>query len=525
VSILIGTARKERGQSAREPSQGDWALLGGLSFALFFVHMLVNGRYGYFVDELYYLACSHHLDWGYVDQPPLIAVVTWFERVTLGDSLYTLRFLPALAAGLKVLLTGLIARELGARRYAIMVACVAVMVAPVYLGLDSLLTMNVFEPCFWMGCALIALKIFNGASPRLWLLFGLVAGVGLQNKHSTLLFGFAFFVALLLTGERRHLRRPWIWLGGFLALVIFVPNLVWEIHRDFPTIELLRNVQASGRNTELSWYGFILNEALIMHPLSAPLWMAGLWYLLRDGSGKGARVLGWTFVIILLCLLMLRGRIYYLAPAYPMLFAAGAIAFQNSVERRSWNCLKPTYVAALLVTGVMLAPFGYFPVLTVKQYIAYSKVMHFAPPKIENHGEGPLPQIYADQFGWKEMAQAVADAYLKLPSNERQRCAIFGQNYGQAGTIDFFGAKMGLPPALSGHQNYYYWGTHGYTGECMIVMGGDYQTLSEEFDQVEKVGTVFHPLSMPYQHFDLYLCRRPKFGTLNQVWPKLKNWG
>ena len=521
----LSSAAKEPGQPASQLRREDWALLGGLSLLLFFLHLLVSGSYGYFVDELYFLACSHHLDWGYVDQAPLIAVITWLERVTLGDSLPALHFLPAVAAGLKVLLTGLIARELGARRYAIALACIAVIVAPLYLGIDSLLTMNVFEPCFWMACVLIVLKILNGASPKLWLLFGVLAGIGLQNKHSTLFFGFGLFVGLLLTKQRRHFAQPWIWLGGLVALLIFLPNLVWEIHRGFPTIELLRNVQASGRNTELSWIGFILVQALIMHPLSAPLWIAGLWHLLRDRHAKGIRILGWTFVVLLFCMLILHGRIYYMAPAYPMLFAAGAIAFQDWVERHSWLWLKPTYVGALLVTGAIFAPFAYFPMLTVDQYIAYSKFMHLAPPKIETHKQGPLPQLYADQFGWKEMAQVVADAYFKLPPGERERCAIFGQNYGQAGSIDFFGAKMGLPHALSGHQNYYYWGPRGYTGECMIVMGDDYETLSQEFESVEKVGTVFHPLSMPYEHFDVYLCRRPKFGTLPQVWPKLKRWG
>ncbi len=514
-------------ESARPGSKsrsGDWALIGWLAFVLFFFHILVSGRYGYFVDELYYLACSHHLDWGYVDQAPLVAVVTWFERVTLGDSLPALRFLPAVAAGLKVLLTGLIARELGARRYGVALSGIAIIVAPLYLGIDSLLTMNVFEPCFWMGCALIVLKIFHGASPKLWLLFGLVAGVGLQNKHSTLFFGFGLFLGLLLTKHRRHFTQPWIWLGSLVAFLIFLPNLVWEIHRHFPTIELLRNVQASGRNTELNWIVFILTQALIMHPLSAPLWIAGVGHLLRDRNGIGLRVLGWTFLIVLLCMLVLHGRIYYLAPAYPMLFAAGAVGFQDWVERHSWTWLKPAYLAVLVVTGAIFAPFAYFPMLTVDQYIAYSKFTHLAPPKIENHKQGPLPQLYADQFGWKEMAQVVAEAYFKLPPGDRGRCAIFGQNYGQAGAIDFFGAKMGLPPAISGHQNYYYWGPRGYTGECMIVMGDEYKTLSQKFDSVEEVGTVFHPLSMPYEHFDVYLCRRPRFGPLLQVWPKLKNW-
>ena len=522
-SVPVESKPNERAPDARP---GEWALLGGLSFVVFAAHVLVSGRYGYFVDELYYLACSHHLAWGYVDQPPLIAVVTLLERVTLGDSLHALRFLPAVAAGLRVLLTGLIARELGARRFGMVLACVCVMVAPIYLGLDSLLTMNVFESLFWMGAALIALKIFQGADPKLWLLFGVVCGVGLLNKHSMLFFGFGLAVGLVLTRQRRQFALPWVWMGGLIALLIFMPNLLWEIHRGFPTLELLRNVHQSGRNTEMGPLVFMAVQALILHPLAAPVWIAGLVELLRDQEGKGWRALGITWIVIMVCMLTMHGRMYYPAPAYPMLFAAGGLVFERWFARlRSGHWLKPVYVGLLAVTGVLIAPFVYFPLLTVDQYMAYSQLLHFGPPRIENNQLGPLPQIYADQFGWKEMAQVVADAYYKLPPEVQKSCAIFGQNYGEAGAIDFFGAKMGLPPALSGHQNYFYWGPRGYTGECMIVMADQPERLHELFESVEFAGRVNHPLSMPYQHFDVYVCRKAKFGTLEEVWPKLKRWG
>jgi Dolichyl-phosphate-mannose-protein mannosyltransferase len=521
-SVALQSKPIERTSEARS---GERALLGGLSFAVFAAHMAVSGRYGYFTDELYYLACSDHLAWGYVDQAPLIAVITWLVRVTLGDSLVALHFLPAVAAGLRVLLTGLIARELGARRFGITLACVCVMVAPIYLGLDSLLTMNVFESLFWMGAALLVLKIVQGASQPLWLLFGVVCGVGLLNKHSMLFFGFGIFVALLLTKERRQFAQPWIWAGGLLAFLILLPNLLWEIQRHFPTIELLHNVQRSGRNEELGPVKFMIEQAMILHPLTAPVWIAGLVELLRDREGKGWRVLGITWLVIMTCMLTMHGRMYYPAPAYPMLLAAGGLVFERWLGAlRSGRWLRLLYVTALLVTGVLLAPFAYFPVLTVDQYIAYSKLLHYGPPKIETHRLGPLPQIYADQFGWKEMAQVVADAYRKLPPEEQKSCAIFGQNYGQAGAIDLFGPAMGLPPAISGHQNYFYWGPREYTGQCMIVMDDTPEQLGRLYESVEKVGTVYHPLSMPYQHFDVYLCRGAKFGTLQEIWPKVKHW-
>ena len=522
-SVALESNPEKRTRDARP---GVWALLGGLSFAVFAAHMLVGGRYGYFIDELYYLACSHHLAWGYVDQPPLIAVITWLERVTLGDSLSALHFLPAVAAGLRVLLTGLIARELGARRFGIVLGCVCVMVAPIYLGLDSLLTMNVFESLFWMSAALIALKIFNGASGKWWLLFGVVCGAGLLNKHSMLIFGFGLFVGLLLTKRRKQFASPWIWLGGLVALLIFLPNLLWEIHRGFPTIELLQNVQRSGRNAESGPLMFLLLQAVILNPLAAPVWIAGLVELLRDREGIGWRVLGITWLVIMACMLTMHGRMYYPAPAYPMLFAAGGVAFERwftAVRNGKW--LRPVYVGAIALVGAAVAPIAYFPMLTVNQYLAYSHWLHLGPPRLENNEMGPLPQIYADQFGWKEMAEVVANAYYQLPAEERKSCAIFAQNYGQAGAIDFFGAKLGLPPAISGHQNYFYWGPRSYSGGCMIVMDDRPERLRELFADVQFAGHVEHPLSMPYEHFDVYVCRRPKFGTLEKVWTRIKHWG
>jgi 4-amino-4-deoxy-L-arabinose transferase-like glycosyltransferase len=272
--------------------------------------------------------------------------------------------------------------------------------------------MNVFESLFWMGAALIALKIFNGASPKLWLLFGIVCGVGLLNKHSMLFFGFGLFVGLLLTEQRKQLREPWLWFGALIALVIFLPNFLWQLHRDFPMVQLLRNVQRSGRNAELGPLMFMAVQAMILHPLAAPVWIAGLVELLRDRDCKGWRVLGITWAVVMICMLTMHGRMYYPAPAYPMLFAAGGVAFDrwlSRIERGRW--LKPAWVISLVVTGIALAPFAYFPMLTADQYIAYSRFWHFEPPRIETHRMGPLPQVYADQFGWKEMAQVVADAY------------------------------------------------------------------------------------------------------------------
>src|ERR1700722_8372356 len=206
------------------------------------VHFLWNGRYGYFRDELYYAACGQHLAWGYVDQAPLIAVIARLSRWLFGDSLHALRFFPALSAGAKILLTGWIVRELGGRRYAQVLAATAVLICPIYLTMDNFLSMNAFEPVFWMLCVAISLRLIRTGNQRLWVLFGIVAGIGILNKHSMFVFGLGFFLSLLATRQRRLLRGPWIWIGAVVALIISLPNLIWEMNNHWPTIEILRNV-------------------------------------------------------------------------------------------------------------------------------------------------------------------------------------------------------------------------------------------------------------------------------------------
>jgi 4-amino-4-deoxy-L-arabinose transferase-like glycosyltransferase len=175
------------------------------------LHLYAGRHYGYFVDELYYLACSQHLAWGYVDQAPLIAAIAKTARVLFGDSLSAIRFFPALAGAGQVLLAGMIARELGGRAFAQGLAALCTLLAPGFLALDNLLTMNAFEPLFWMGCAYLAIRIIRTGDEQLWLWFGAVAGAGLMNKHSMLIFGFGVVAGLLLTPQRKHLWSRWFW--------------------------------------------------------------------------------------------------------------------------------------------------------------------------------------------------------------------------------------------------------------------------------------------------------------------------
>ena len=488
----------------------------------FLVHLYAGRHYGYFVDELYYLACSRHLDWGYVDQPPLIALITWIIRSLLGDSLPAIRFFPALAGACEVGLTALIARELGGNRFAQGVAALAVLVAPGILAVDNFLSMNAFEPLFWMGCAYLLIRIVKTGNQRLWIWFGILAGLGIENKYSMLIFGAGIVLGLLLTPQRRLLGSPWIWIGGAIAFLIFLPNLLWNIHHHFPFLELQENIRRSGRDVPLNPFTFFSQEILLMHPLTLPIWLAGLWFFFWSKSGKLFRALGWAWIFTAAVIVALSPRVYYLFPGFPLLFAGGAVACQDLLKRPQLVRWKVGWLVLMVLTAAILSPTA-IPVLPPEKYDAYTEALHLAQPKIETHKLGPLPQLFADQFGWEEMAATVAQVYNNLPPDIRAKTAIFGQNYGQAGAVDLFGPKYGLPPAISGHQSYFLWGPRDYTGESVIVMAGRQADLESRFASVQKVASVYHPYSMPYEHFDIYYCRGLK-QPLREIWPQVKNW-
>lgn len=497
----------------------------GLAFALATLafHLLTNGRYGYFRDELYFIACSRHLAWGYVDMAPLSALLLRIEMSLFGDSLFALRLFSALAGAATVALTGAIAREMGGRVWAVALSCAASMSAPVYLAIGNFYSLNVFEPLFWMSCVYCLIRIINGASPRWWLWFGLLAGLGIENKHSMAFFAAGLALAILLTPERRHLARPWIWLGLGLAFVLVLPNLLWQIRHDWATLELLRNVAHSNKNVVLSPAAFIGQQILIMNPATAVLWLGGLVWLLASWEGRRHRVLGIAYLLTLAEFIIMHGKHYYLAPVYPMLFAAGGIATERLFAVR-WRWLKPALAAVMIGIAALVAP-TVVPLLSPEKLVAYMKMIHFEPPRTETAHNAALPQLFADQFGWEEMVRSVARAYVALSPEEQKRVAIFCQNYGQAGAIDFFGPKYGLPPAVSGHQNYFLWGPRDYTGELVLVIDRPDGEESEQFGSVEDLGPIgTSPWAMPHeQRQHILLCRDLK-GSLPALWPHLKEW-
>ena len=517
--------------SDRQQLRKTMLIVWAMALATLLFHIYFNNRYGYFRDEFDYMSCGDHLQWGYVDQPPLIPFLIHLCRALFGDSLRIIRLIPAIASSLLLVHAASLARALGGRRYAMLLTAVCVLVAPQYLSNGSLLGTNCLEPNLWMGAAYFAILAVRDANPPYWIWFGLLAGIGLEEKYTIALFGFGIVVGLLLTEQRRVFLTPWIWLGGLAAFLVFLPNLLWNIHYHWPFLQLMHNIRLEGRDVILGPFDFFLQQILLVNPFAAPIWLTGLFALLFSARLKPYRFLGWCYLVCYGVMFALHGKNYYLSPIYPMLLAAGAVIISVAIDgpeshprRLQW--LKPVIAVLLIANGIFLLPVV-VPVLSPDGFLAYAKHLPMKLPVMEHdHARAALPQWYADQFGWKEIVDETAVAWNRLTPEERQdkNCGIFAQDYGQAGAIDFLGRPMGLPDALSGHQTWFLWGPRGYSGNCLIVLGDRRARLEQLFQHVEYVGESAPSEYALEQQISVYICRGPKFGTLADLWPQLKKW-
>jgi 4-amino-4-deoxy-L-arabinose transferase-like glycosyltransferase len=412
--------------------------------------MLVAGNYGYFRDELYYIADGHHLQLGYVDQPLLMGWLAALLRVTVGNGLVAIHVIPALACALLIVVTGRMARELGGGRVAQPVAGMAVLFCLNFMAAGSIFSMDVLDQLWWAIASLILIRLLRLNSPRLWLLVGLVGTVALLTKLTVLFFGLGLALALLVTPERRSLRTPWPWLAGGIACLGLLPYLVWNAVNGWPTWEFWHHYGGIG-TSPLAFFAAQIGQ---MNPVALPLAAAGLVFYFRR-TGARYRLLGWAFVFVYLVLTLLRTKPYFLAPAYPILFAAGAVAFERWKPRPRLAWLRPAYFALLALAGLLLAP----------------AVMPILPPKTAVHAYGSLEQVLADRLGWKSLTTTVEQVYAGLPPAQRAQACVLASNYGEASALSQLAAPGRLPQVISGHNNYYLWGPGACTGEVLIGIG------------------------------------------------------
>ncbi len=490
-----------------------------------------HAGYGIFRDELYFLVCGRHLAWGYVDQPPIIPLVVRISELLFGlRSLALFRTIASLGGAAEVALTGLLAWRMGASRWAQALAMTGILLAPMVVGMDATFSTSLFEPVFWMTVALALMELARLAGGGMrsgravgwwWVLLGVTAGMGLENKWNEFFFLVCVLAALVTTKQRKLLASPWFPIGFALIVLLILPNLLWEMHHHWATLELLHNDQIDNKNVHVGPLAFVLNQMLVFGPLMAPLWIGGILWLLFSRAAQTFRFLGVTYVLYLPLMMILHAKGYYLAAIYPLYFAAGAAAW-DLLFRKAWlrRGLTPVYVAMDVVVIAILLPIT-LPVLRPANILAYQQRLHLAPPKMENGATSPLPQYYADMLDWRHKADLLAAAWQSLPAAERAQAAIYAVNYGDASAVNVY--RPDVPQAISGHQNYFLWGPRGYTGSVMIVFGDSRKELESRFDLVEEFAQDTNPYLEPYERGPIFICRG-LHENLQALWPQVKFW-
>lgn len=493
------------------------------ALAVFVVHAIANPHYGFFRDELYFIVCGRHPQFGYVDQPPVIPLLSAASQV-FGPSLFLLRLIPAFFAAGGAYVTCLLVSEFGGGTFAQALAVIVYFFTGVLTSFGMKVSPDTVGLLTWPLLALLAVRIVKGGEPRLWLAAGAVAGVSIESKYSVLFFLTALFAGVLLTPQRKVLFNRWCLYGACLAFVIALPNFLWQWHYGLPMLELLRAGQ-NGKNIIAGPGTFLFQEIVITGLFLAAFWLIGFVWLLRTTL---FRFIGYAYIILIAAMLFFHGKHYYPADIYPILIAAGTVPIESWVQRRP--ILRYAVAAYAIAFGVLFVPFA-LPVLPEPAFVAYQdrvqSVLHISSRTIateHSRENSALPGDWADMHGWPEMAAAVARVYRTLPANERARAAIVASNYGEAAAIDFFGAKYDLPPALSGHNQYYLWGTRGYTGDVLIDVGGDCGASAHLFRHAARAATFSAPYAISYEnHLPIMLCLGIK-KPLAEIWPAVKHY-
>jgi Dolichyl-phosphate-mannose-protein mannosyltransferase len=493
----------------RSPQNATGILLG-IALCLLILHTLTNGQYGFHRDELATLNDARYLSWGYVAYPP---VTPFFGRISLelfGTSLRGFRFFAALAQAISVVLAGLMARELGGKRLAQVVAALAVAISPVSLSSGALLQYVAFDYLCWVVTAYLVLRLLRTDEPRLWLAIGAAIGFGMMTKYTMIFLVAGIVAGLLLTGARRYLKSRWLWLGVALSLLIFLPNLIWQIQHHFISLDFLKHIHAR----DIRWgrsQGFLPDQLKIAaNPLTIPLWLAGLFFYFRVPDGKRFRLAGWMFVVTFILFVLAKGRGYYMAPAYPMLLAAGAV-------------LEERWAASLSPGWARLVRVGTFALLAIGGVMIAAVVLPVAPVSSAWWNvANKINSDFREEIGWPDLAAEVARIRDTLPPEDRSKLGIIGTNYGEAGAIDLYGPAYGLPKPISGVNSFWARGYGNPPPQVLIVLGLSKKYMNEEFGSCQLAGHITNPYGVKNEetedHPDIYVCRQ-----LRQSWPDFWN--
>jgi hypothetical protein len=510
----------------RELAPVAWLPVAGVAAAALVVLLLVAGRYGYHRDELYFVAASKHMAWGYVDQPPLSVALVWLARRLFGDSLYGLRLFPALAFTAAVVLSGLTARELGGRRFAQTLAALLLAVSP-FLILAHLAGPTVYDLVGWALVMLVVLRILRTGDQRLWLLVGLVVGVSLYAKHTILFLVIALLVGFVVNRQWKVLSSPYLWLGAGIAILLWVPNLLWQADHGWPTLAMSGALREKHSGSGYS-VTFVVLQFVLPGLWAAPVWLSGLWALLREPRLRMYRGFAVAYLLLFVVLMLAMGdRPYYLGPLYLVLFGAGAVVTAGVVDgtrrffsdeppavrspRSMWRSQTAAYLW-IVVFAVIFLPLS-LPILPAPW-------LHAVPLQKINYNLG-------EEIGWPDLTKTVAGTYGSLPPADQARTVIVTGNYGEAGALQRYGPALGLPAVYSGQNNFHLWGAPPADATTVIAvgMGEDPAWLEQHFGQVERVATIGNSAGVDNeeQGQSIWLCRQP-LRPWSEMWPEFQHY-
>lgn len=482
------------------------------------LHILAIQNYGYHGDELYYLAGTQHLDWGYVDHPPLAVWVLGFIRAVFGDSLWAVRAVPLLAGATTIWLTGTMARAMGGGGFAALVAATAVMISGIHAAVASFYTLNSLDILWWALAQLLLIRLIDGERPILWWILGIVMGLGLLTKLSMLWFGLGLGVAIIATPNRRWLTQTQPWLAALITFSISTPYVLWQVAHDWVTWDwMLHGSNAVLRDASAAY--FLTNQILATHPINAPLWLGGLGCLLFAPFLSRYRLLGIQAATVLILLGWAAPAIvHYPGPVYAVLFAAGSVVLERVTRRRFMRLiLRPAAVGLMLFAGLVGLPLA-IPILPEDEVEAYVRDLGITAPEAYGREHHDFPQQFSTMLGWPETVAATARAWHALPESERSRVAILAASYSDAGAVDLFGPRYGLPRSISGHNSYWLWGKRDYDLATVLAVGYPSGWLEPYWDEVQVVEIVRCPrCELWRQEIEIVFARKPKDST-QAIW-------
>lgn len=454
--------------------------------------------YGIFRDELYYLACTNRLDLGYVDHPPLSIWILSVWKFLFGDSMFIIRLVPAVVTSVSVYMIGLFTIRLGGGKSAVIISTIAFMLSPIFFGMNTFYSMNTFDFFFWITSAYVFLRIIQEGNPKLWIVLGVVLGLGLLNKTSILWLSAGIFAGTIFTPLRKDLNTKYPYVAALIALLIFSPFIIWNLTHDFAHLEFMRNA-ATQKYDDLTPVSFILDQILILNPASILLWISGLVFFFISKTGKKFRAPGFIWLITFVILFInWHSKGEYIAAAYQILFASGAVMLEKWSSIKNWKWVKYAVIIPLIFTGIALIPFAR-PLLSPEKFLEYQDYIGLKPP-VNEGVETAMPQFYSDMFGWEEMAKKVSDVFLTIPKEERNSTVVYCGNYGKAGAMEYFSKKYPLPKVVCPHNSYWYWWDEAEEPRTIIIIGGEMKDHLTSLKEVEAVSVYKTKYAMPYEN-------------------------